>query len=110
YRHERTISAFLFVWRQTLEPIRDSLTPDLFTAVDMSGGLLCVAREPRARVERAVRANRVGVAPVNLAGPHMHAVRRGEAALARFVAQVCHLLVYEVARVADARPSRELAG
>ena len=69
----------------------------VLAAVDVArrGGWL--AGEPRARIDRPIRAERVRVAAVNLARTHVHAVGRREPALPRLAAEERHLLVDEVA-------------
>src|SRR5437867_12830337 len=88
YRDERTVPALFLVWAETLESLGNLLPPGLFTAVDVSGGLRVVAREPGARVERTVGTDRVRVPAMNLTRTHVDAVGRREAALACLVAEV----------------------
>ena len=101
-RNERAVVA--------LGPRRDHLeapgrhAPPLFVAaVDVAGRLRGFAGEPRAGVERTVRPDGVRVMLVDLARSHMHAVHRWKAAPHRFLAQIRHLLVEEVAVVAGTR-------
>src|SRR5688572_11795322 len=85
------IPAFLLVRAQPFEALGRGAPPFLVPAVDVAGGFGLLAREARARVERAVGPDRVGVAPMDLARPHVHAIRRGQAAPARLVAEEGHL-------------------
>src|SRR5258706_11262783 len=91
-RDIRTIPAFLFVRVQALESLGRRLPPALDATVNMAHRRRRVTREPGADVERAVRANAVSVPAMDLAGTHMDAVRRREAATPRLIPQECHLL------------------
>src|SRR5687768_17042937 len=74
-RDERTVVA-AFPRRQLIEPARGGRTDRARGAVDVPGRHLLVAREARAGVEIAVRADRVGVLLVDLTGSHVDAVAR----------------------------------
>ena len=78
----------------------------LLTPVDVADRLQRLAGEAGAGEERSIRANRVRVRMVDLARTHVHAVAGREPALLRLVPQERHLLVDEVARVADAVDAR----
>ena len=68
----------------------------LLPPVDVADRLGGVAGEARAGVERAVGADGVGVAAMDLARPHVDAVDGREAALPGLLAQERHLIVEHV--------------
>ena len=69
--------------------------------IDVSHRLGVVAGESRAGVQRPIGTNRVRVLPVELARPHVHAVERGEPVARVSRCRIRHLVVHEMARVAD---------
>src|SRR6185369_9649781 len=75
---ERAITACVFVRGETVEPLCRRCAPRFLAAVDVAGGFGCLAGESRAGEKRSVGADGVGVAPMNLTGTHVHAVRRRE--------------------------------
>jgi len=98
---ERAVVALL-PRRQPLEIAQRAAAMFLQAPVDVAGGLQRLAGESRAREERPVRADRVGVALVDLARAHVHAIGRRKAALLRLLAEKRHLVVDEIAGVAHA--------
>src|SRR5688500_9088571 len=101
--NEPAVPAFVLPRHEAIEARGRRAVQRVLVAVDASDRFVRVTREAGARVQVAVRAERVGVLAVNFERPLVHAVGRGEAALARLVAQERHLLVDEMARVAYAR-------
>src|SRR5215218_5136375 len=78
YGDVRAITAGVLVGSELIETLGCCRPPRVLPAIDMAGGFGCLAREPRAGVERTIGAEGVGVAPMDLTGPHVDAVRRGE--------------------------------
>src|SRR5688500_3645702 len=82
-RDVRTVAAGLFVRREAVEPLRRGLPPRLLATIDVAGGLRRFPREAGARVKRSVRTDGVRVPAMNLARPHVDAIRCVEAVLPR---------------------------
>ena len=102
-RDERAVSALL----PGTEPIELSRAPTrarLAPVVDVPRRERFLAREPRARVERAVRSNRVRVRHVDVARTVVHAVGRRESVRLRLVAQERHLVVERSCRSRRSTP------
>src|SRR5262245_63708879 len=96
---------------EMIEPLRRGLSPTLGAAVDVADRCSRFAREPRAGVDRSIGADRVRILSMDFARPHVDAIRRRKAAPPRFVAEIRHLLVDEMARIAHAAAdTRQLAG
>src|SRR5919108_3742798 len=94
--------AAVLIRRQAVEPTGRGHPPAFLTSIDVANRLRRLAGEAGAGIERAVRADGVGVTAVELAGPHVHAVGRVEPALPRFGAKEGHRLIGETAGVARA--------
>jgi len=99
--NERAVAAFL-PGGEHFEPGRGLGAPGFLPPVDVTGREFCVAGESWTRVERAVGPDRLRVLAMNLARPHVHAVDGGESPLLGLFTEKRHLLVEEVAVVADA--------
>src|SRR5262249_39084728 len=100
-RNERAVVALL-PRGETLEVAQRRGAQVVPPVVDVARGLERFAGEAGTREERSVGTDRVGVRAVYLARPHVNAIGGGEPALLRLLAKKRHLLVHEVARVADA--------
>src|SRR5689334_17031713 len=77
HRDVRAVAAF-FPRRETKKPLTRRLAPRLFPVVDVAGRERELAREARARVERAVGADRVRVRLVHVTRTVVDAVVRRE--------------------------------
>src|SRR5687767_7220000 len=104
--NKRAVAALALQRAEALEALCGRTPPALVAAVDVTSRFGLRTGEAGTGVDRSVRPERVGMAAMNLARSHVHAVGRGEPALPRLRAQERHLVVHEVARVADARAFR----